>query len=91
MCSHKDYFYTSNCNTGTCNCLVNLIIISKLALRKYDEFYVNFPTGISQIWKKKISAPVLLLKFVTILYEFIIESWYLSQSYWALWRGWTWQ
>lgn len=70
MCSHKDYFYTSNCNTGTYNCLVNLILVSKLALRKYDEFYVNFPTGISQIWKvgePTIDAPVLLLKFVTIL------------------------
>lgn len=49
MCSHKDYFYTSNCNTGTYNCLGNLIFVTQLALRKYDEFYVNFPTGISQI------------------------------------------
>lgn len=49
MCSHKDYFYTSNCNTGTYYCLGNLIFVTQLALRKYDEFYVNFRTGISQI------------------------------------------
>lgn len=50
MCSHKDYFYTSNCYTGTYNCIGNLISVSQLALWKYDEFDVNFPIGTSQIW-----------------------------------------
>lgn len=44
MYSHEDYFYTSNCNTGTYNCLGNLIFVTQLALRKYDEFYLcQFP------------------------------------------------
>lgn len=50
MCSHKDYFYTSNCYTGMYNCIGNLISVSQLALWKYDEFNVNFPNGTSQIW-----------------------------------------
>lgn len=37
MCSRKDYFYTSNCYTGTYNCIGNLISVSQLALWKYDD------------------------------------------------------